>query len=95
MATSKTKPTAAEYEKLGRSIESALIDNYINWLGNTRRLIWTSFVRGIFVGLGTVIGATVVVGLLVWILNMVGGGLPGGVGKYLKDTGSQIEQNSP
>jgi hypothetical protein len=68
----KNKPTPAEYEKLGRALESALIDNYINWLGNTKRQIWQSLVRGIFTGLGTVIGATVVVALIVWVLHLFG-----------------------
>lgn len=86
----KTKPTAADYEKLGRSIEAALIDDYINWLGNTKRQIWQSFVRGIFTGLGTVIGATIIVGLVVWILHLLGG-VPV-VGHWLQYTGNQIQK---
>jgi len=91
MATpAKNKPTPADYERLGRTVESVMITDYVNLLGNTRRQIWLSFVRGIFSGLGTVIGATLVVGLIVWILHMFGG-VPV-VGHFLQDTSSTIKK---
>ena len=89
MAKTKTKATPEEYEKLGRAIEGALIDDYINWLGNTRRQLWQGFLRGIVAGFGTVIGATLVVALVVWILHLFGG-VPV-VGDYLNATGNQIK----
>jgi hypothetical protein len=86
----QSKPTAADYEKLGRVIEGALIDDYIELLGNTRRQLRLSFLRGIAAGLGSVIGATVIVALLVWILHLFGW-LPV-VGHLLQSTGTQIKQ---
>lgn len=86
----KTKPTAADYEKLGRAIEGALITDYVELLGNTRRQLKLSFFRGIAAGLGGVIGATVVVAILVWILHLFGG-VPV-IGHWLQVTGSQINQ---
>ncbi|HSX41600.1 MAG TPA: DUF5665 domain-containing protein [Candidatus Saccharimonadales bacterium] len=86
----KTKITPEDYEKLGRAVESALIDDYIDLLGNTRRQIKSAFVRGIFTGFGTVIGATVIVAVLIWILHLLGG-LPF-IGHYLQDAGSQLQQ---
>jgi hypothetical protein len=70
----KDKPTPEDYEKLGRAIESALIDDYIDLLGNTRRQIKGAFVRGLFTGFGGVVGATVVVALVVWLLHLLGCG---------------------
>jgi uncharacterized protein DUF5665 len=91
MATAtKSKPTAADYEKLGRAIEAALINDYIELLANTKRQIWLSLVRGIFTGLGTVIGATVVVALIIWILHLLGG-VPV-VGHILTNTSNQIKR---
>ncbi|HUC87167.1 MAG TPA: DUF5665 domain-containing protein [Candidatus Saccharimonadales bacterium] len=91
MATpAKTKPTPADYERLGRVIEATMITDYVQLLGNTRRQIWLSFVRGVFTGLGTVVGATVVVALIVWILHLFGG-VPV-VGQFLTHTTSQIKQ---
>lgn len=86
----KSKPTREDYEKLGRAIESALINDYISLLGNTKRQIKGAFIRGIFTGFGTVLGATLVVALAVWILNQLGG-LPW-IGDYLKATEQTITQ---
>ena len=37
---------------------------------NRTRLYRMSFVRGIFTGLGSVIGATIVIALILWILSL-------------------------
>lgn len=86
----KSKVTTEDYEKLGRAVEGALIDDYINWLGNTKRQVFQALVRGIFTGLGTVIGATLVVALVVWALHLLGG-IPV-IGQFLNDTGKTIQQ---
>lgn len=88
--SAKTQPTPEDYEKLGRAIESALITDYLDLLGNTKRQITSAFIRGIFTGLGTVIGATVVVGILVALLNVFGA-LPG-IGDWFSGLGSEIQQ---
>lgn len=62
----------ADYEKLGKAVEAALVKNYIQLLHSTRGQIWSAFVRGIFTGLGTVIGATLVVAVLLWVLAIFG-----------------------
>ena len=86
----KTKPTAADYETIGRAVEGALVTDYVELLGNTRQQLRLSFLRGIAAGLGGVIGATVVVAILVWILHLFGG-LPV-IGHFLETTGSQIQR---
>lgn len=58
--------SAKEYEKLGRSLSAIYDANY----ANKGRLLWMSFLKGISVGLGTVIGATIVVGAVLWILSL-------------------------
>jgi hypothetical protein len=88
-AALKQNVTPADYERLGRAIESALIDDYIDLLGNTRRQIKGAFTRGIFTGLGTVIGATIVVAVVVWLLGLLGG-VPW-IGDYLKGAGDAIQ----
>lgn len=89
MAKSKNKVTAEDYEKLGRAIESALINDYIGLLGNTKRQIKGALIRGIVTGFGTVLGATVVVGFVVWILHLLGG-IPF-LGEYLNDASKTIQ----
>jgi hypothetical protein len=64
----KTRPklSSKDYEKLGRSLESVVESGYINkW-----RLYRMSFTRGIFVGLGTVLGGTILVAFILWILTI-------------------------
>ncbi len=78
------------YETLGRQIESMLVTDYIELLGNPRRLIWNSFIRGIFAGLGGVIGATVMVGILLYLLGLLGGAP--WVGHYLNNLANTIKQ---
>lgn len=86
----KSNVTSEDYEKLGRAVESALINDYIDLLGNTKRQIKSSIIRGIFTGFGTVVGATIVVALLIWLLHLLGG-LPV-IGQYLQDAGNSFQK---
>jgi hypothetical protein len=81
---------AKDYEKLGRDFEDILIKDYIEVLHSTPRQIWSSFVRGLFTGLGGVVGATVGVAILAAILLYVGPHIPV-VGQYLKAAGDTIK----
>lgn len=81
--------TGVDYEKLGRSVEEALVRDYVELLHNTKRQIWLAFVRGIFTGLGSVIGATVVVALLLWLLHALGGVL--GIGSFFQSLSDTIK----
>lgn len=65
------KTDSERQQKLGRAVETMLVKDYIELLGNTKRLIWSSLIRGVFVGFGTVIGATVMVALVLWILSLL------------------------
>jgi hypothetical protein len=57
-----------EYESIGRAMESIFESGYVNH----RRVYTVNFIRGLFFGLGSVIGGTVVVALFVWILSLFG-----------------------
>lgn len=57
-----------QYERLGRLIESVFIHGY----ANRKRLLWMTFAKGIVNGVGSVIGATIVIGLLLWTLSLLG-----------------------
>jgi hypothetical protein len=88
--TAKSNVTKEDYEKLGRAIEAALIDDYIDLLGNTKRQLWGSFTRGLIGGFAAVLGATVLVAIVVFILHSLGG-LPV-VGQYLQNAGNTIQK---
>jgi hypothetical protein len=78
-----------DYERVGRAVEQVLVKDYIDMLHSTRRQIWGAFVRGLFMGLGTVLGATVLVALLLAALQAFGGAPL--IGQYIKDVAEQIQ----
>lgn len=84
--------TGVDYEKLGRSVEEALLKDYVYLLKSTHRQIWSSFVRGLFFGFGSFLGATVLVALLLALLQFAGGAPL--IGQYVQDIASQIEQGT-
>jgi hypothetical protein len=63
-----TRPTTKDYEALGKQV-AALYD-HIN--PDRRGLYRTAFLKGIVTGLGGVIGATLVIVVLAWILTLLG-----------------------
>jgi hypothetical protein len=86
------KKTGINYERLGKAVEDALILDYIYVLHSTRRQIWSSFVRGLFAGLGGVLGATVGVTLLVALLQIFGATPV--IGQFFKGLGQTIENRA-
>lgn len=82
--------SGVDYEKLGRSVEETLVKDYIELLHNTKRQIWSSLLRGIFAGLGSVVGATLGVAILLAVLQMFGGAPF--IGHYFRDIGQTVQQ---
>lgn len=61
----KKTSSKQDYEQIGRALAAVYESGYLD----KRQAYKTSFFKGIFSGLGGVIGATIVVALLVWILS--------------------------
>lgn len=57
---------AVDYEQLGRMLETVFMTGYVN----RARYFRMAFLRGVFTGLGSIIGATIVVALLLWVLSI-------------------------
>lgn len=70
----------------------ALIEDLFNDFNRKRsQVYWMNFVRGIFFGVGSVLGGTIVLAAVAWILSQLVD-LPGGIGdfiQYIVDTVSQ------
>lgn len=60
-----------------------LEDLFYDFNSSRHQVFWFNFVRGIFFGVGTVIGATVVVALVLWILSLFTN-IPGGIGDFVR-----------
>ena len=65
MALSKKK-TPKEYEELGKVVSAIFESGYLD----KKTAYKSSFIKGIFGGLGGVIGATFVVAIVIWFLSL-------------------------
>jgi hypothetical protein len=62
----RQKPSKQQsYEQIGKMIENIYLSGYID----KNQMYKTSFLKGLVTGLGGVLGATIVVGLLLWVLS--------------------------
>lgn len=77
-----------DYEQMGRQLEEL----YDAVRPERRALYWVSFWKGIFRGAGSVIGATLVVALMLWLLSLFSE-LPL-IGNFMDSLRSAIEPNS-
>lgn len=61
-----------------RGARTAIIEDlFYDFNRNRHQVYWMNFVRGIFFGLGSVLGGTIVVALLIWLLVHLGTWIPG------------------
>jgi hypothetical protein len=61
----KTSTATVEYEKLGRQ----LVELYETGYFDRRQVYKMTFIKGVLAGFGGVIGATIVVALILWLLS--------------------------
>lgn len=92
MSKKSREVTEKDYARLGKELERALARDNIMVARNWKRFIGISFVRGVFVGFGTVVGATVLVALAVWTLNAFGG-LPL-IGEWFETLQESLKQSN-
>lgn len=76
---SKTKQKISDGNEKGA--RESVLEDLFNDFNRSRYAIYRmNFVRGLFFGLGSVLGGTVVVALIVWMLNVTGQLVPGVAG---------------
>ncbi|HBO64393.1 TPA: hypothetical protein DD425_00330 [Candidatus Saccharibacteria bacterium] len=62
----------------------ALIEDlFFDFNRSRSQVYWMNFVRGIFFGVGSVIGGTLVIALVVWLLSWLTD-IPGGFGDFIQ-----------
>lgn len=68
-----------------RGARTAIIEDLFCDFNRSRsQVYWMNFVRGVFFGFGSVLGATVVVAILIWVLGQFAGLFPSFVGDMIK-----------
>lgn len=86
MASSKGKLTRDDYERIGRDIEML----YLAGQRNKRRLLALGFLRGLAQGFGAVVGASIVVAMVLWVLGFLTGAPL--IGEYFKSVKDSINE---
>ncbi len=80
----RNKPLSTREKKLA----AEAMEYFIQYVSSPWRIIWVNFIAGIFRGLGALIGASIVLALLVWVLSkLVDVPL---VGEYAKEVRSTV-----
>ena len=80
-----------DYAKLGKLLVLAIQRDNLNVTHGWWRYIGISFVRGLFMGLGSVVGATILVAAAIWLMNAFDW-LPV-IGEWLNAFGSELEDD--
>ena len=62
---------------------AVLEDLFYDFHSSRVEVFWMSFFRGVFFGVGTVVGGTVVVAIIVWALSLFAD-IPGGLGDFIQ-----------
>ncbi len=63
---SKKPNKPLDYEQLGKMMETIYETGY----ANRKRVYKMSFLKGVAAGFGGVVGATIIVAILLWVLNL-------------------------
>jgi hypothetical protein len=75
-----------------RGARLAVLEDLFNDMNRSRFAVYRmNFVRGIFFGFGSVLGATVLIALFIWILNLTGALVPG-LASFVNDVINIIKQ---
>ncbi|MEX0668266.1 MAG: DUF5665 domain-containing protein [Candidatus Saccharimonadales bacterium] len=81
-----------DYQRLGKTLVQTMIKDNILVSYNWRRFILINLTRGLLVGFGSVIGATLLVAVAIWLLNTFGA-LPV-IGEWFDALGGAIENGN-
>lgn len=74
-----------EIDRIAKIVERLNLGDYIGLLQRPGRLLWLNFLAGLSRGLGTILGATMLVSLIVWIMNQIIATHVPGVSTFLQD----------
>jgi hypothetical protein len=70
---------------------AVLEDLFYDFNRSRHQIYWMNFVRGLFFGVGSVLGGTVVIALVLWLLSLLVD-LPGGIGDFVQYVVNVVKQ---
>ena len=81
MAEKKKSPAKKAWTRVKKdnergARESLIEELFYDFNRNRHQVYLMNFIRGIFFGLGSVIGGTIVIALIIWIFSLLGGVFP-------------------
>lgn len=80
-------------ERGERAARRKLIEElFYDFYKSRHHVYWVNFVRGLCFGLGTIIGGTVVVAFLIWLLGQLAGLMPW-IGDYIQEIIHAIQKS--
>ena len=86
------KATQKVHDNNERGARRALLEDLFNDMNRSRFSVYKmNFFRGVFFGFGSVLGGTVLIGMLVWMLSMTGAVVPG-LASFIQDETKTIQQ---
>ena len=72
----------------------AIIEDLFYDFHKSRRQVYTmNFFRGVSFGVGSILGGTVVIAIIVWLLNLLVD-IPGGVGNFIQHIVDTVQQHA-
>lgn len=83
------KELASEVNKLTKQVQKLQNTELLKVYQKTGKFLFLSFMKGIMVGLGSVIGATVVVAILIYLLSQIS--FVPIIGDFINDLVGQLE----
>ena len=81
----QVRAVVREVDRIAKIVERLNLGDYVGLLQKPGRLLWINFLAGLARGLGTILGATVLVSLIVALAQwIIASHLPG-IGRFLED----------
>jgi len=68
-----------------------LEDLFYDFHSSRREVYWMNFIRGVFFGVGSVLGGTIVIALIIWLLSLLTD-IPGGIGDFIQYVVDIVQQ---
>lgn len=58
-----------QFKKISQSFQESGFADFVRYIKSPWRIVWMNFISGVFKGVGIIVGATVVIALIIWLLG--------------------------